>query len=71
MKFKNGLKKRKMTLDKDKTAREVKKITVLDYKIGNRKISPDKSRLVPLSEMAEPKTLKELKQVGGLFAYYA
>ena len=37
----------------------------------NGRISPDISRLQLLLEVAEPKTLKELKQVRGLFAYYA
>ena len=41
------------------------------YEIENGRISPDKDRLQPLLELAEPKTLKELKQVRGLFAYYA
>ena len=49
----------------------MKKITVLGYEIENGRISPDKSRLQPLLELAKPKTLKELKQVRGLFAYYA
>ena len=71
MKFESALKKRKMTLNEDKTVREVEKITVLGYEIESGRISPDKSRLQPLLELAEPKTLKELKQVRGLFAYYA
>ena len=71
MKFESALKKRKMTLNEDKTVREVKKITVLGNQIENGRISPDKNRLQPLLELAEPKTLKELKQVRGLFAYYA
>ena len=50
---------------------KVKKITVLGYEIENGRISPDKNRLQPLLKLAEPKTLKELKQVRGLFAYYA
>ena len=60
-----------MTLNEDKTVREVEKITVLGYEIENGKISPDKNRLQPLLDLAEPKTFKELKQVRGLFAYYA
>ena len=59
-----------MTLNEDKTVREVEKITVLGYEIESGRISPDKSRLQPLLELAEPKTLKELKQVRCLFAYY-
>ena len=46
-------------------------MTVLGYEIESGRISPDKSRLQPLLELAEPKILKELKQVRGLFAYYA
>ena len=61
MKFESALKKRKMTLNEDKTVREVEKITVLGYEIENGRISPDRSRLQPLLELAEPKTFKELK----------
>ena len=68
MKCESELKKRKMTLNEDKTVRKVEKITVLCYEIEIRRISADKSRLQPLMELAEPKTLKELKQVRGLFA---
>ena len=71
MKFESALKKRKMTLNEDKTVREVEKITVLGYEIESGRISPDKSRLQPLLELAEHKTLTELKQVRGLFAYHA
>ena len=56
-----ALKKRNMTLNEDKTVREVEKITVLGYEIGNGRISPDKKRLQPLLDLAEPKTFKELK----------
>ena len=49
----------------------MKKITVLGYEIEKGRISPDKNRLQPLLELAEPKTLKELNQVRGLFACYA
>ena len=60
-----------MTLNEDKTVRGVEKLIVLGYEIESRRISPDQSRLQPLLELAEPKTLKELKLVCGLFAYYA
>ena len=42
MKFESALKKRKMTLNEDKTVREVEKITVLGYEIEYGRISPDK-----------------------------
>ena len=71
MKFDSALKERKMTLNEDKTVREEEKINNLGYEIESGRISPDKSRLQPLLELAEPKTLKESKQVRGLFAYYA
>ena len=71
MKFESALKKRKMTLNEDRTVREVKKITFLGYEIENGSISTDKNRLQPLLELAEPKTSKELKQIRGLFAYHA
>ena len=60
-----------MALNEDKTVWEVEKITVLGFETENGRISPDKNRLQPLLDLAEPKTFKELKQVRGLFAYYA
>ena len=71
MKFEKALKKRRMTLNEDKTVREVENIMVLGNEFGNGRISPDKNRLQPLLDLAEPKTFKELKQVRGLFPYYA
>ena len=71
MKFESALKKRKMTLNEDKTVREVDKMTVLGYEIESGRIAHNKRRLQPLLEQAELKTLKELKQVRDLFAYYA
>ena len=43
----------------------------MGYEIESGRISPDKKRLQILLELVEPKTLKALKQVRGLFAYYA
>ena len=71
MKFEGSLKKRKMTLNEDKTVRDVEKIIVFGCEIVSGRISPDKSGLQPFLELAEPKTLKELKQIRCLFAYYA
>ena len=69
MEFEKALKKRKMNPNEDKTVREVEKITVLGYEIGNGRISRDKNRLKPLLDLAEPKTFKEFRQVRGLFVY--
>ena len=41
IKFENALNKRNMSLNEDKTVREVEKITVLGYEIENGRISPD------------------------------
>ena len=71
MKFESALTKRKMTVNEDKTVQKVEKITVLGYEIESGRISPDKIRLQPLFEVAEPKTLNESKQVRGLFAHCA
>ena len=60
MKFEKVLKRRRMTLNEDKTVRKVEKITVLGNEIGNGRISPDKNRLQPLLDLVEPKTFKEL-----------
>ena len=70
IKFESTLNKREITLNEDKTVREGEKITVLGNEIVNVRISPDRSRLQPLLELAEPKTQKELKQVRGLFDFY-
>ena len=67
MKFESTLKKRKMTLNEDKTVRDEERITVLGYEIESGRISHDKSRSLQVFELNESKTLKELKQVHGLF----
>ena len=56
IKFESTLNKREITLNEDKTVREGEKITVLGNEIVNVRISPDRSRLQPLLELAEPKT---------------
>ena len=70
-KFKEALKKRCMTLNENKTIKGVERITILGYEIEKRKMAPDRKRLQPLLELAAPTTLKESKQIKGLFAYYA
>ena len=69
--FEEALKKRSMTLNENKTVRGVARINILGYEIEKGRIAPDKNRLQPLLDMVAPRTLKELKQVRGLFAYYA
>ena len=70
-KFEEALKKRCMTLNENKTIKGVERITILGYEIEKRKIAPDRKRLQPLLELSAPTTPKELKQIQGLFAYYA
>ena len=60
-----------MTLNENKTIKGVERITILGYEIEKGKMAPDRKRLQPLLELAAPKTLKELKQIQGLFVYYA
>ena len=60
-----------MTLNENKTVRGVERINILGYEIEKGRIAQDKNRLQPLLDMFAPKTLKDLKQVSGLFAYYA
>ena len=60
-----------MTLNENKTVRGVERINIFGYEIEKVSIAPAKKRLQPLLDMVAPKTLKELKQVRGLFAYYA
>ena len=43
----------------------------MGYLVGNGEIKPDPERLCPLKELPPPTSLKSLKRVLGLFAYYA
>ena len=49
----------------------MERITILVYEIEKGKIAPDRKTLETLLELAVPTMLKELKQIQGLFAYYA
>ena len=69
--FENACKRRNMTLNEDKTVRNVNCLNILGYQIKHQHISPDPDRLKPLMDMPVPSTLKELKRVRGLFAYYS
>ena len=51
--------------------RGVDRLNILGYQIKHQNISPDPDRLKPLMDMPVPSSLKELKRVRGLFAYYA
>ena len=53
-----------------KTDRGLERISILAYEMEKSKIAPDGTRLQPILELAAPTTLKELKQVPGLFANY-
>ena len=68
-KFEEALKKRCMTFNWNKTIKGVERITTLGYEIEKEKKC---SRQEKISlELAAPTTLKELKQIQGLFVYYA
>ena len=70
-KFKNAMKRRRMTLNESKTVYGVTELPMLGYCVGNGVIKPDPERLRPLLELPPPVTSKALKRVMGLFAYYA
>ena len=69
--FEKACTKRNMTLNEDKTIRNVSGLSILGYQIKHQNISPDPDRLKPLMDMPVPSTLKELQRVRGLFAYYS
>ena len=70
-KFKDSIKRRRMTLNESKTVYGVREIDMLGYRVGSNLIKPDPERLKPLLEFPPPTSLKSLKRVLGLFAYYA
>ena len=70
-KFKDSIKRRRMTLNESKTVYGVRELDMLGYRVGNNVIKPDPERLKPLLEFPPPISLKSLKRVLGLFAYYA
>ena len=46
-------------------------MNLLGYNISNGEVKPDRNRLQALLDLKPPETMKELKRVVGLFAYYA
>ena len=69
--FKEVCKRRNITLNEDKTTRQVRELKILGYQIKEGQILPDPERLKPLLEMQPPANMKEMKRVRGLFVYYA
>ena len=54
-----------------KSILSVNKIWVLGYEIGDGLVQPDKSRLQPVLDLMIATRKTSLKQVLGMFAYYA
>lgn len=69
--FESVCKKRKLTLNNEKTVRNVSEISILGYRIGNMQISPDPEKLQTLLNLKPPGSPQELKFVKGLLAYYS
>ena len=69
--FMEVVKKRDLTLNESKSVISVPTINVLGYCVGNNIIKPDPDRLRPLQELPLPTTVKSLRRVLGMFAYYA
>ena len=69
--FRKSMQRRNMTLNDSKTVYGVTELNILGYCVGNNVIKPDPERLKPLLELPPPTSLKSLKRILGLFAYYA
>ena len=69
--FESVCKQRRLTLNNEKTVRNVSEINILGYRIGNMQISPDPEKLQTLLNLRPPGSPRELKFAKGLFAYYS
>ena len=70
-KFLAAVKRRKLTLNENKSVLSVQCINILGYQVSRGSIKPDPDRLKPLQEMACPTTKFGLQRVLGMFAYYS
>ena len=60
-----------LTFNESKSKLRRETIQWLGYEIKHKAIKPDPDRLKPLLNMPPPTTIKELKRINGMFAYYA
>jgi len=60
-----------LTFNEQKCTYSAESICLLGYHISDGNLSPDPDRVKPLLDMPIPKTIKELRRVIGLLAYYA
>ena len=70
-KFLEAAKVKNLTFNEGKTISNTDTITLLGYEISKGNLRPDPDRVKPLLEMPIPNSLKALKRVIGMFAYYA
>ena len=69
--FHEAIKRRKLTLNEDKPIEGRTSISLLGYRVGNGVIAPDEERLRPLQDFPPPESIRSLRRVVGMFAYYA
>jgi len=60
-----------LTFNESKSTIGVKVTDLLGYRVSQGRMQPDPSHLQPLLALRPPSSLKELKQLCGLFADYA
>jgi hypothetical protein len=58
-------------LNEGKSIESKTSINVLGYRVGNGVIAPDEERLRPLQDFPPPESIRSLRRVIAMFAYYA
>ena len=69
--FHEAVQRRILTLNESKSIESKTSINVLGYRVGNGVIAPDEERLRPLQDFPPPESIRSLRRVIGMFAYYA
>ena len=69
--FLEAIRRRKFTLNQDKTIATTSNIEIRRYIVGNGIVRPDPEGLRALKEFPPPVCFKSLRRVRGMFAYYA
>ena len=59
------------TLNEEKSKFSMESVNLLGYQISHGESRPDSRRLQPLLNLPPPESLRELKRVTGMVAYYA
>jgi len=59
------------TLNEEKSKFWMESVNLLGYQISHGEIRPNSQRLQPLLNLPPSESLRELKRVTGMFAYYA